>query len=199
MTVKSRTWLGSKTGLSIWTGTGFNLTTDSGLPSDDIRALLADDDVVWIGTGGVLRFQDNQLQVFNAANINLPSDVITALALDNRRHALGRHGSGAWRAWDDRIIAIPDIAAALCRGHRRRADNTAWVATGAGELYHFDGTSWMSIPDLSLLPSPAISALLLDSAGDLDRAAHGGGGARLSCFRCARSWGRTPVKETRHA
>ncbi len=71
---ESRTWLGSKTGLSIWTGTGFfNLTTDSGLPSDDIRALLADDDVVWIGTGGgLLRFQDNQLQVFNAANINLP-------------------------------------------------------------------------------------------------------------------------------
>ena len=174
---ESRTWLGSKTGLSIWTGTGFfNLTTDSGLPSDDIRALLADDDVVWIGTGGgLLRFQDNQLQVFNAANINLPSDVITALALDTDGTLLVGTERGLARFRDDRIIAIPDIAAAPVVDIAVGADNTAWVATGAGELYHFDGASWMSIPDLSLLPSPAISALLLDSAGDLwIGAAHGG-------------------------
>jgi len=174
---ESRTWLGSKTGLSIWTGSAFfNLTTENGLPSDDIRALLADDNVVWIGTGGgLLRFQDNQLQVFNTANINLPSDVITALALDTDGTLLVGTERGLARFRDDRIIAIPDIAAAPIVDIAVGDDSTAWVATGEGELYHFDGASWMSIPELTLLPSPAISALLLDSAGDLwIGAAHGG-------------------------
>ena len=175
---ENRTWLGSKTGLSIWTGSNdfFNLTTENGLPNDDIRALLSDGAVVWIGTGdGLLRFQDNQLQVYNTANINLPSNAITALALDTDGTLLIGTERGLSRFRDDRVNAIPDIPAVAIvdiavapRGAQAAtAANTAWIATAEGELYHFDGASWMAVPNLAPLPSPAITALLIDDAGDL--------------------------------
>ncbi len=166
---ENRTWLGSKTGLSIRTGDSFfNLDTESGLPSDDIRALLADGDVVWIGTGdGLLRFRENQLQVFNTTNINLPSNAITALALDTDGTLLVGTERGLSRFVDERVNAIPDIAAAPIVDIAVGADNKAWVATAEGELYHFDGAAWMLVPGPLPLPAPIISALLLDGAGDL--------------------------------
>lgn len=179
---ENRTWLGSRTGLSIWTGSAFfNLTTENGLPNDDIRALLNDGAVVWIGTGdGLLRFQDNQLQVYNTANINLPSNAITALALDTDGTLLIGTERGLSRFRDDRVNAIPDIPAAPIVDIAVGDDNTAWVATTEGELYHFDGASWMAVPDLALLPSPAITALLIDDAGDLWIGSGQGGAAVVS-------------------
>ena len=74
---QDRVWLGTNTGLSILNqGSFFNLTKAEGLPNSNILALktsanappaVMDDDIVWIGTngGGLLRFQGNQIQIFN--------------------------------------------------------------------------------------------------------------------------------------
>ena len=166
---QSRNWIGSTTGLSIWTGNGFfNLTTENGLPSDNISTLLSVDDLVWIGTDtGLLRFQDNQLQVFNTGNINLPSDVITALALDADGSLLIGTEAGLARFRDSRIVAVPDIPSAPVRSIAAGNDGEVWVSAGTGELYHFDGAEWMPVPNLGPLPSKSISALFLDENGDL--------------------------------
>ena len=166
---QNRVWIGSRTGLSIWTGSAFfNLTTDNGLPSDDISSLLNAGDLVWIGTDkGLLRFQDNQLQVFNTGNIDLPSNVITALALDSDGSLLIGTEEGLARFRDNRMIAIPDIPAAPITSIAIGEGDAVWVAANEGELYHFDGNEWIPVTDLVLLPSPSISALYVDENGDL--------------------------------
>ncbi len=79
---QSRVWFGTKSGLSIWTGSAFfNLTSENGLPDAEILSLAADAATVWIGSakGGLYRFENNQLQVLTQENVGLPSNRITAL------------------------------------------------------------------------------------------------------------------------
>lgn len=166
---QSRTWIGSGEGLSIWTGNGFfNLTTDNGLPSDSISALLSVEDLVWIGTdAGLLRFQDNQLQVFNRGNINLPSDVITALALAADGSLLIGTDQGLARFQENRIIAIPDVPSESVTSIAVGPNGDVWVSTAGENLYYFDGATWIPVVDLDVLPSQAISTLYVDANGDL--------------------------------
>jgi ligand-binding sensor domain-containing protein len=174
---QSRTWIGSETGLSIWTGNGFfNLTTDNGLPSNVISALLSDGDLVWIGTdAGLLRFQDNQLQVFNTGNINLPSNGITALALDADGSLLIGTDSGLARFRDSDVISVPDIPAEPVLSIAADETGEIWVAAGDGELYHFDGAQWTSASNIPELPSPLVSALFIDDNGAVWFGTDGGG------------------------
>jgi ligand-binding sensor domain-containing protein len=174
---QSRTWIGSETGLSIWTGNGFfNLTTDNGLPSDVITSLLSDGDLVWIGTDmGLLRFQDNQLQVFNTGNINLPSNGITALALDADGSLLVGTESGLARFRDSDIMTVPDIPSEPVQSIAAGETGEIWVATVAGELYYFDGAQWTAATNIPELPSPLVSALYIDGNGDVWFGADGGG------------------------
>ncbi|MFN2202879.1 MAG: two-component regulator propeller domain-containing protein [Caldilineaceae bacterium] len=179
---QSRTWIGSETGLSIWTGNGFfNLTTDNGLPSDVITSLLSDGDLVWIGTDtGLLRFQDNQLQVFNTGNINLPSNGITALALDADGSLLVGTESGLARFRDSDIMTVPDIPSEPVQSIAAGETGEIWLATGAGELYYFDGAQWTAATNIPELPSPLVSALYIDGNGDVWFGADGGGVAVAS-------------------
>ena len=165
---QNRVWIGSRTGLSIWTGSAFfNLTTDNGLPSNAITALLSAGDLVWIGTDeGLLRFQDNQLQVFNTGNIDLPSNAITALAQEADGSVLIGTAEGLARFSDNRMLAIPDIPAAPISSIAVDGDSV-WVSASEGELFHFDGSAWIPVTDLALLPSPTISTLFVDESGGL--------------------------------
>jgi ligand-binding sensor domain-containing protein len=179
---QNRTWLGTRTGLSIWTGaTFFNLTSENGLPSDDITALLADGTIVWIGTrNGLLRFQDNQLQVFNTENISLPSNVITALSFDAEGAVLVGTEAGLARLGDGQAELVEDVPAAPITALTTSAEGETWVATDAGELYHFDGSAWSQMTDTARLPSSQITALLVDDAGDLWIGCALGGLARIT-------------------
>ena len=65
-----RTWIGTRNGLSVWNGEILlsPLTRENGLPSDNVTALLAGENGMWIGTsnGGLYEFAQNQLRVYNA-------------------------------------------------------------------------------------------------------------------------------------
>lgn len=79
-----RTWIGTPDGLSILNKDSiFNLTESEDLPDNHILTLYAErrsgelpssENVVWFGTkeGGLLRFERNQLEVFQRNNSNLP-------------------------------------------------------------------------------------------------------------------------------
>ncbi|HXF62820.1 MAG TPA: hypothetical protein VNK95_14445 [Caldilineaceae bacterium] len=183
---QSRTWIGTPTGLSIWTGNAFfNLTSANGLPSDDISALQADGDVIWIGTrgGGLLRFQDNQLQVFNRDNIGLPGDVITALAVGADGALYVGTERGLARFAGNTVTPIPALGdqaiVALAAGRPEVNAGIVWAATAGNEVYVYDGQSWAPFTPAHL-PGPQITALLLDTAGDLWVGCGQGGLARYT-------------------
>jgi ligand-binding sensor domain-containing protein len=165
---RTRTWIGTQSGLSIWTGSAFfNLTTDNGLPSDDITALLAQDDIIWIGTrgGGLLRFQENQLQVFTRENIGLPSNVITALALDAEGVLFVGTDRGLASFQDSEMTPLAEFAdmpvSALAAGAGK-----VWVATADSALFYTEGDGWLPFATAHL-PGRPITTLLVDSAGGL--------------------------------
>ncbi|MBE2238145.1 MAG: hypothetical protein IAE81_10165 [Caldilineaceae bacterium] len=158
---RGRIWLGADAGVSIWNGESFfNLTRDTGLPSDDIRVLLEDGNAMWIGSagGGLYRFERNQLEVLNVDNMNLPSDVITALALS---------GDGALLVGTDAgLVELRDGMATPLAALGERAitqvlvqDGATWVGTAADGLFYQSGEDWQQETTAGALPSNHVTAL----------------------------------------
>ena len=122
--------------MSIWNGESFfNLTRDTGLPSADIRVLLNDGNAMWIGSagGGLYRFERNQLEVLNVDNMNLPSDVLTALALSGDGALLVGTDAGLAELRDGIAMPLPAlgeraITQVLVQG------GATWVGTAADGL-----------------------------------------------------------------
>ena len=179
---QSRIWLGTNAGLSIWTGTAFfNLTSSNGLPSEDITALQSDGSAVWIGTrtGGLLRFQDNQLQLFNHSNSNLPGDTIYALTRTANGELLIASDQGLARYADNELTVYEDLAEQAITALAAAPSGEIWVATALHELLYFNGVEWTAAPT-DQLPAPEINTLLIDAEGTLWIGTAQGGLARYT-------------------
>jgi ligand-binding sensor domain-containing protein len=157
---QGRTWFGTDSGLSIWNGDAFfNITAEQGLPAADMRALASAGDAMWIGSwgGGLYRFADNQLEVFNVENTGLPSDRITALAAlpdgslllgTDRGLALFAEGAVTPAA----SITAPVTAIAVI-------DGVAWVATAGAGVFVQQGEGWTPVTLADGLPAATITAI----------------------------------------
>lgn len=183
---QERFWIGTAGGLSIWTGSDFfNLTTDNGLPSDDITALQADGEIMWIGTrgGGLLRFEDNQLQLFNVNNSNLPANTITALARGSDGAIWIGTAAGVARFAGNELTGNAaqgsGLAGQAIRALAAGPEGTLWAATDSNALFRYDGTAWAAF-DAAKRPSPQITALLVDQSGELWLGTADGGLARYT-------------------
>lgn len=179
---QNRIWLGTNSGLSIWTGSAFfNLTSSNGLPSEDITTLQRDGNAVWIGTrgGGLLRFEDNQLQLFNRNNSKLPGDTIYALTLTAKGELLIATDQGLARYLDSDLSVYPELEGQAIIALAAAPSGEIWVATALGELLFFNGVEWTAAPTKQL-PSPQISTLFFDSEGTLWIGTSQGGVARYS-------------------
>ncbi len=173
-----RVWFGTSAGLSILTGEAFfNLTREDNLPSDQITALAAVGPVVWIGSqgGGLYRFQDNQLQVFNTANVQLPSDNITALALHQDGSLLIGTDRGLVRFHEGRFNPIPDVSDTTVTALASTPRGEIWVGTADRGAFYFDGATWAPFPRDGRLPAPQVSAILVDQNGVVWIGSHRGG------------------------
>lgn len=179
---QNRVWLGTATGLSIWTGTAFfNLTSANGLPSEDITALLADGPAVWIGTrgGGLLRFENNQLQLFNRSNSALPGDSVTALGRAPNGALLIGTDQGLARFADNELTPDADLAGVNITAVATAPSGELWAATGEGALRFFNGDTWADAPTAQL-PSPLVRTLLFTADGALWIGTDQGGLARYA-------------------
>jgi ligand-binding sensor domain-containing protein len=163
-----RTWLGGDRGVSIWNGSSFFvIDSRQGLPAEDIRALAADGDGVWIGAagGGLYRFEGNQLQLLNARNVGLPSDTITALAVDDGGPD-GANGAlwigtdrGLARLADGAVTVIEDAGEDAISAVAVTASGAVWAARAAGGVVYSDGASWRELGVGDGLPAARITAL----------------------------------------
>jgi ligand-binding sensor domain-containing protein len=175
---QGRTWFGAESGLSIWNGsTFFNLTRENGLPSDNILALLADDDVMWISAagGGLFRFERNQLQLYSTENSDLPAGPINAIAKSADGVLLIGHNRGLARFEDGNVTPFPALNGIAVSTIATTAEGVIWVGTGEQGLFYFDGEEWSSPPANVQTPSPQISQILIDQAGSVWVGARTGG------------------------
>lgn len=175
---QQRVWLGSKSGLSIWNGSSFfNLSKATGLPSDDITALLADGDKMWIGAngGGLFRFEQNQLQLFDAEKMGLPSSNITALAEDKNGQLLVGTNRGLARLQDGVATPIVEMNGYTITAINVMPDGKIWVGTLDDGLFYFDGQTWSAPPGGGRPPAKQITAILADQRGAIWIGAKTGG------------------------
>lgn len=159
---RGRIWLGTDGGISIWNGaTFFNLTEDTGLPSADIRSLLAEGDAMWIGSdgGGLYRFERNQLQVLTSDNVNLPSDTVTALAPAGDGSLLVGTDSGLAELRDGNAAPVP-AAGEGAISHILALPGSLWVATAGDGLYFDTGDGWQHATAMTVLPADEVTALI---------------------------------------
>ena len=138
------------------------LTTQNGLPSDDVRALLATRDAMWIGTfRGLVRWVNGRL-------VRGPPPLDDAAV-----RAIAQGASGAlWCATDKGLVRLrgdavePVIANGLAPGEVSKLlfdrDGNLWIGTRTGVKRMTDG-------QIERLPSPEvlINALFEDSDGNL--------------------------------
>ena len=159
---QQRTWFGTDGGLSVWNGAVFfNITKDRGLPSDNITALVADGNAVWIGTqgGGLYRFENSQLQIFNQENVGLPSDTITALTLTGDGALLIGTDRGLAQFKDGSVSLIAEAPALLISALAAQGKEI-WAGTADSGVFHFDGAAWRQLTGADGLPSDRIAAIL---------------------------------------
>lgn len=175
---QGRTWFGTDAGLSIWnSSTFFNLTRENSLPSDNILALLADDNSMWISAadGGLFRFEKNQLQLYTTENSDLPAGSITTIAKTADGALLLGHSRGLVRFEDGRVTNIPALNGYAITAVATQADGVVWVGARSDGLFYFDGERWTSAPDLLRPPAAQITAILVDQQGKVWIGAGNGG------------------------
>jgi len=167
---RGRAWIGTGRGLSIVANEAFiNLTRADGLPNDDIRALLADDPagVVWAGSngGGLLRFAQNQVQVFTESNAGLPSNTITALARDADGSLLVGSERGLARFVQGDVTPIRAVSNVAVTDIATGDGGIVWVGTANSGAFYFNGLAWEQFTSTDNLPAQHISAVLVTADG----------------------------------
>jgi ligand-binding sensor domain-containing protein len=161
---RGRIWLGTDAGVSIWNGASFfNLTRETGLPSDDIRALLAEGDAMWIGSagGGLYRFSNNQLELFTMENVGLPSDTITALAAGEDGTLYVGADIGLAELRNGAAAPLPAIGEHTVT-QLLVLDGALWVGTERDGLFYDVGEGWQQETTAGALPANHITALAAD-------------------------------------
>ncbi len=111
-------------------------TRNSGLPSDNVTAILAADGT-WVGTdAGLARLADGQWKIVQTGNSDLPDDRVTALARD--------HQANLWIGTESGAFETP---------------GPAW-RTYAQSRYDVVGTRWTQFPEAT----GPVRGLALDAA-----------------------------------
>jgi hypothetical protein len=111
--------------------------------------------------GGLYRFENSQLQVFNNKNVGLPSDTVTALALAANGVLVIGTDRGLAQIANGALTVISDTGSAAVSSVAVTGD-ALWVGTVDDGAFHFDGSRWTPLTPADGLPSLRISALLAD-------------------------------------
>jgi len=152
-------------------------STNSGLPDNNITALVADNlQNIWIGTvNGLAEFDGVSWTVYNKDNSGLPDNNITALVADNRQNIwIGTYSQGLarlskdtekkWTIYNKNNSGLQNNWIQVLAVDSR---NNVWIGThhqGLAKLENDEEGSWVIyMEDNSGLPCDRVSALLVDN------------------------------------
>ncbi|HLU70221.1 MAG TPA: two-component regulator propeller domain-containing protein [Fibrobacteria bacterium] len=150
------------------------------LPSPDVTAIVRDDlDNIYYGTRAGLTIEDRTggFRIVNKSTVKggPASDSITALGLDRYRDlwvatdggGLGVYANGSWRVHtvESTRSGLPDDGVLSLALHREER----WVGTrnGFAVLRGSSWTTWTGDRIAGRLPHPNVTAIAVDSAGDV--------------------------------
>ncbi len=172
-------WLGTSAGIVRQRGGAqLRITTADGLPSDNIRRLLAVDTTLWIGTANGLAIYDLAAEKVVGTVPDFAGGIITALfhapdgavwagsikENDAGKLALGRYDGKAWQAWKPGDQPLPENSSGVAN-ISADSQGRVWVAVWNGGIYTWDGAAWRSWSEGDGAPSGNIQALVpLDGA-----------------------------------
>jgi ligand-binding sensor domain-containing protein len=148
-------WLGTGEGLvRLSNGATRRLTEEDGLPSNEIWALLATDDTLWIGTRRGLAFYNLAAGEIAGAVPEFEGGSVTSLMRapdgavwaatqregDSTLIAVGRFDGDAWQVWGEGEAPVLGPDGVITLG----ADpaGQVWVAGWGDELHSWDGERW---------------------------------------------------------
>ncbi len=177
---EGRVWLGDDSeGIAILEGDSVStLTSADGLPDDAVNALLADSDVMWIGTdSGLVRYQDGEMVlIFDKAQADESFGLYSATVLDilqdvNGDLLVGVYG-GILRYDGTKVTLLvkfsdleSDMAYASFKEMDMGPDGQLWVGTTKGLLHSVDGQTWEGFDTTNGLQSHDVDAVLVDPFG----------------------------------
>ena len=170
-----RVWVGTyDDGALLWDGERvvLRLDTDNGLPANEVRALLADGDSLWLGTTrGLVRWDGGPMQRWTEAE-GLPTNFVIALHRDAGGRLWAGTGLGAvilenntLRRLDLSAHEDAQYAFGFLEDRQRRA---IWIASDRGLLrFDADGRPTGAVGLAEGLPYEKVFGLLLDPQDQL--------------------------------
>jgi ligand-binding sensor domain-containing protein len=184
---KGRAWFGDDSkGILVLNPDGtqaLKLTAAEGLPGENIGALLAQGDMVWIATDkGLAKYVDGKVQVvFGKDDPSMPSAYLRALALDKDQALLIGTSIGVVRYAGQQAETIFDFMKQGASEARLTTlavspNGRIWVGTDKGIYYSDDLSTWKHVTTADGLLTNYISALHVDQYG---AAWIGGGGSNF--------------------
>ena len=156
---------------------------NSGLPGNDVRAILTDNEIEWIGTldGGLVKFDGTDWEAINT-NTSAPflSSVNSLFTDDNGNEWIGFWGDGIWKYDNNIWTNFNSGNSALSDNYVMSViqDNSGnyWIGTYGGGLNKYDGSEWTNYnTSNSGLSDSDIISVKNDSQGNLWIATWGGG------------------------
>lgn len=170
-----RVWVGTyDDGALLWDGERVvtRLDTRNGLPANEVRAVLADGDALWLGTtGGLVRWDRGATQHWTEAQ-GLPTNFVIALHRDARGRVWVGTGLGA-------VVVEGDVLRPLDLGAYEDAEyafgfledparQAMWIASDRGLLrFDADGRPTGAVGLSAGLPFEKVFGLLLDPQDQL--------------------------------
>ena len=172
---QGRIWLGDDSkSITVIDDDGNVLMTFSeaeGLPAADVRALLADGSVIWIGTSkGLAKYENGQMQtVLTKDTAGVLSPYIHKLALMADGSLLLGTLPGIMRFDGSQVTALLKNSDQGVNGSLTEIyvdqSGRIWAGTSGGLLYSDNGTAWVKLTTADGLPTNNITALIVDSYG----------------------------------
>lgn len=166
-----RVWFGGYDGVAFWDGSAFTVFgADEGWPADDVNVdeVLADGEVVWVGTsGGLFRFTDTQFeQVLDKESPGLPGGSIMGLAKDADGTLLLGTNNGLARFDGQTVTPVPEVELSIWDVAARDGIILAGSpSSGKGGVDIFDGDKWEHISIPEGLPHTSVREVFIDGHG----------------------------------
>lgn len=162
-------WIGTNRGISILDpdekGVSGKVKINFNLPNKKVRALLAIQDVVWIGTdGGLCKYQDHEIEVFTRED-GLSDDLILTLFTDSYRNlwvgtemGVSKVSEEGIQYWTEDEGLISNRVRAMTEDHY----GNIWIGTNDG-ISIFDGWEFSNLTQENGLSNERIRCLNTDS------------------------------------